>query len=79
MTTSGSDSRKNEREPPSQDQDHETRDREEKSDSAAIAHGGVVQLSVPEMDCPSCAGKVENALDRLPGVSTYEAQPTLAR
>ncbi|EMA55506.1 zinc-transporting ATPase [Halococcus salifodinae DSM 8989] len=34
------------------------------------------KLSVPRMDCPSCAGKVENALDRLAGVSSYKTQPT---
>jgi Cd2+/Zn2+-exporting ATPase len=34
------------------------------------------KLSVPDMDCPSCAGKVENALDRLAGVASYETQPT---
>jgi Cd2+/Zn2+-exporting ATPase len=28
------------------------------------------------MDCPSCAGKIENALDRVGGVTTYETQPT---
>ncbi|EMA46972.1 zinc-transporting ATPase [Halococcus saccharolyticus DSM 5350] len=37
------------------------------------------KLSVPRMDCPSCAGKVENALDRLAGVSTYETQPTTGK
>ena len=36
-------------------------------------------FSVPEMDCPSCAGKVGNALDRLAGVSGYETQPTTGR
>jgi Cd2+/Zn2+-exporting ATPase len=35
-----------------------------------------VRLRVPEMDCPSCAGKVEGALDRVPAVSTYETRPT---
>ena len=35
-----------------------------------------VELSVPEMDCPSCAGKVENRLDGLGGVSQYDLQPT---
>ncbi|WP_049902338.1 heavy metal translocating P-type ATPase [Halococcus agarilyticus] len=34
------------------------------------------KLSVPDMNCPSCAGKVENALDRLVGLSTYETRPT---
>jgi Cd2+/Zn2+-exporting ATPase len=38
--------------------------------------GSVVRLSVPEMDCPSCAGKVETALETTPGVSSYRTQPT---
>ncbi|WP_256684060.1 heavy metal translocating P-type ATPase [Halococcus qingdaonensis] len=33
-------------------------------------------LSVPDIDCPSCAGKVENALDRITGISSYETQST---
>jgi Cd2+/Zn2+-exporting ATPase len=33
-------------------------------------------LTVPEMDCPSCAGKVESALDGLRGVSAFDARPT---
>ena len=35
-----------------------------------------VQLSVPEMDCPSCAGKVDKALQRADGVTETELQPT---
>jgi len=35
-----------------------------------------VRLSVPEMDCPSCAGKVETALDGVEGVSSYDTRPT---
>ena len=35
-----------------------------------------VRLSVPEMDCPSCAGKVETALDGVAGVSSYDTRPT---
>ena len=34
-----------------------------------------LELVVPEMDCPSCAGKVSNALDRL-GTLEYETRPT---
>ncbi|QKY18528.1 heavy metal translocating P-type ATPase [Halorubrum sp. CBA1229] len=34
------------------------------------------KFTVPEMDCASCAGKIENALDRVDGVTTYETQPT---
>ncbi|MFB6255368.1 MAG: heavy metal translocating P-type ATPase, partial [Haloplanus sp.] len=37
------------------------------------------RLSVPEMDCASCAGKVETGLGRVEGVTGYEAQPTTGR
>ncbi|WP_436348153.1 heavy metal translocating P-type ATPase [Natronorubrum sp. FCH18a] len=37
------------------------------------------KFTVPEMDCPSCAGKVENALDELDGVTTYQTQPTTGK
>lgn len=33
-------------------------------------------FDVPEMDCPSCAGKIENALDQRDGIIAYETQPT---
>lgn len=33
-------------------------------------------FDVPDMDCPSCAGKIENALDRREGVLSYDTQPT---
>ncbi|WP_435101511.1 heavy metal translocating P-type ATPase [Halarchaeum sp. P4] len=36
-------------------------------------------FTVPEMDCPSCAGKVENALDDVTGVATYQTQPTTGK
>ena len=35
-----------------------------------------LRLSVPEMDCPSCAGKVENALTDIDGVQTMDLRPT---
>jgi len=35
-----------------------------------------VRLSVPSMDCPSCAGKVEGALDRVDGVGEVDLRPT---
>jgi Cd2+/Zn2+-exporting ATPase len=34
-----------------------------------------LSLDVPEMDCPSCAGKVEGALERA-GVPAYDLRPT---
>jgi len=33
-------------------------------------------LAVPEMDCPSCAGKVDNALGRVTGVTDAALNPT---
>jgi Cd2+/Zn2+-exporting ATPase len=33
-------------------------------------------LSVPDMDCASCAGKVENALGSVDGVVEYDTRPT---
>ena len=35
-----------------------------------------VRLAVPEMDCPSCAGKVDNSLGRVDGVVDAALQPT---
>jgi Cd2+/Zn2+-exporting ATPase len=35
-----------------------------------------VYLTVPEMDCPSCAGKVGNALEKTDGVTEIDLQPT---
>jgi Cd2+/Zn2+-exporting ATPase len=38
-----------------------------------------VTFSVPEMDCGSCAGKVEAALDGVAGVAARETQPATGR
>ncbi|MEF8779631.1 MAG: cation-translocating P-type ATPase [Haloferacaceae archaeon] len=38
-----------------------------------------IELDVPEMDCASCAGKVEGALDRLDGIVDYDTHPTTGR
>ena len=35
-----------------------------------------VTFDVPEMDCPSCAGKVETALSRVEGLVAVETRPT---
>ena len=35
-----------------------------------------LRLDVPDMDCASCAGKVEDALDGVDGVTGHEEQPT---
>jgi Cd2+/Zn2+-exporting ATPase len=34
-------------------------------------------LDVPDMDCPSCAGKVESALRGVSGVTDVDTQPTM--
>ncbi|QIB76139.1 heavy metal translocating P-type ATPase [Halogeometricum borinquense] len=45
----------------------------------AIADEETVTFSVPEMDCPSCAGKVENSLDGASGIVDFETQPTAGK
>jgi len=49
-------------------------------DTGAGDSGGEasVSLSVPEMDCPSCAGKVEKSLGRLDGVREMTLRATTA-
>ncbi|MEZ3145588.1 heavy metal translocating P-type ATPase [Halobaculum sp. MBLA0143] len=37
---------------------------------------GAAELSVPGMDCPSCAGKVETALGDVAGVEAVDTRPT---
>ena len=55
-------------------------DRVEKAGYSIEGDGELtVKFTVPEMDCPSCAGKIESALDRLDGVSTYSTQPTTGK
>jgi Cd2+/Zn2+-exporting ATPase len=34
------------------------------------------QFSIPAMDCPSCAKKVSNALERVEGITELDLQPT---
>ncbi|MFB6087709.1 MAG: HAD-IC family P-type ATPase, partial [Haloarculaceae archaeon] len=53
-------------------------ERVEKAGYTVASEGQVVteRYTVPEMDCPSCAGTVENALESLAGVRSSETQPT---
>ena len=55
-------------------------DRVEKA-GYTVENGGetTTTFTVPEMDCPSCAGKIENALDGLAGISGYDTQPTTGK
>ncbi|MDJ1430734.1 cation-translocating P-type ATPase [Halostagnicola sp. A-GB9-2] len=38
-----------------------------------------LECRVPEMDCPSCAGKVTNSIERLEGIEAIEPQVTSGR
>jgi len=42
----------------------------------SVADERAVRLSVPEMDCPSCAGKVEKSLGRVDGLGEVDTRPT---
>jgi len=54
----------------------------ETSDAAGLTPDGgqrrelTARLAVPEMDCPSCAGKVDKSLGRVDGVVEAALQPT---
>jgi Cd2+/Zn2+-exporting ATPase len=50
--------------------------RQASDEDAAGAGPETLRLSVPDMDCPSCAGKVENRLERVEGVIETALQPT---
>ncbi|MDL5360457.1 heavy metal translocating P-type ATPase [Halalkalicoccus sp. NIPERK01] len=51
-------------------------DRIEKAGYRVETTGERATFAVPGMDCPSCAGKIENALDGVSGVSAVETRPT---
>lgn len=53
--------------------------RVEKAGYAVEDDSSQVTVSVPDMDCASCAGKVENALDSVPGVRSYDTRPTTGK
>jgi Cd2+/Zn2+-exporting ATPase len=58
------------------DHDH-AHTRETGTNSSDIeTQGDVVQLSVPEMDCPSCAGKVDNSVQKIEGIRQVTPQVT---
>jgi Cd2+/Zn2+-exporting ATPase len=44
--------------------------------SVPVEEGDVARLSVPGMDCPSCAGKVEASVRALDGVAAVDTRPT---
>lgn len=48
----------------------------EDGQTQTVVDGQHVTFDVPEMDCPSCAGKVENGIRALDGVESFETRPT---
>ncbi|WP_372608186.1 heavy metal translocating P-type ATPase [Halorientalis litorea] len=51
-------------------------DERDATDEGGEYREGTAQLVVPEMDCPSCAGKVDKSLARVDGVVDTTLQPT---
>ncbi|MDQ2050141.1 heavy metal translocating P-type ATPase [Natronolimnohabitans sp. A-GB9] len=51
----------------------------ESSPSTSPDSSRTLELRVPEMDCPSCAGKVENSVERLEGIDGIEPRVTSGR
>ena len=49
---------------------------DESSSSATPKETRTTDLLVPEMDCPSCAGKVTNSVERLDGIEELDARVT---
>ncbi|WP_122089746.1 heavy-metal-associated domain-containing protein [Halalkalicoccus subterraneus] len=66
--TSGQDSR-------SYDHHHDEH-QNEGSSSISLDQGNVARFTVSEMDCPSCAGKVKNSVQKLDGINDVEPQVT---
>ncbi|MFC4543683.1 heavy metal translocating P-type ATPase [Halosolutus amylolyticus] len=60
---------------PSQVSEHEVRERVRAAGYEIVDDAGELSVSVPGMDCPSCATKVENALDATEGVDEIETRP----
>jgi Cd2+/Zn2+-exporting ATPase len=57
--------------------DHDHAGKADHTDEATDrAEGRTVELSVPEMDCPSCATKVTNSVEKLDGIEGIDTRPT---
>ncbi|MBX0297586.1 heavy metal translocating P-type ATPase, partial [Haloarcula nitratireducens] len=81
MTSSGRDSHDAAAESRAHDHDDEEHDHDrdheyDEASTTAIEDGTVAQFSVPEMDCPSCAGKVENSVQKIDGINDVDPQVT---
>jgi len=66
---------------PTREQTGQPPDGPERGDSGGAGSGNVATATfdVPDMDCASCAGKVEAALDGVGGVVDRETQPAVGR
>ncbi|WP_246049098.1 heavy-metal-associated domain-containing protein [Natronomonas salsuginis] len=51
---------------------HTGQDDDDDDVAPQLGQGDVAQFSVPEMDCPSCAGKVENSVENLDGIESVD-------
>ena len=57
--------------------DHDHAAKADHTDGATDrVEGRTVELSVPEMDCPSCATKVTNSVEKLDGIEGIDTRPT---
>jgi Cd2+/Zn2+-exporting ATPase len=62
----------------SHDHDAHSHDHDAHGDDA-VNDAAETRLSVPDMDCPSCAGKVERALTTVSGVHDVDPRPATGR
>ncbi|WP_226006188.1 heavy metal translocating P-type ATPase [Natrinema salinisoli] len=64
---------------PTRTSEDAVRDRVRAAGYAIESAGTELSVSVPDMDCASCASKVENALEGVDGVTEIETRPTSGR
>ncbi|ELY44425.1 cadmium-translocating P-type ATPase [Natronorubrum sulfidifaciens JCM 14089] len=64
---------------PTQTSDAEIRERVRAAGYEIVDSASELTLSVPDMDCASCASKVENALESADSVGEIETRPTSGR
>jgi Cd2+/Zn2+-exporting ATPase len=58
------------------DHDHDHEHGHGRGPDEDLGVGENAQFSVPDMDCPSCAGKVRNSVEKLGGVGAVDPQVT---
>jgi len=60
----------------SHDHNHDHPDGHKDTQSQTEVNGRSVTFDVPEMDCPSCAGKVEKSIQSVDGIESFDTRPT---